>query len=372
MIIRNLVNWSEKLRLWEVEWGLTCNQAGTNAPKKFEDFQKKLIFTNRFASCDVKHSATNKESWGYYNRFFEEIPLRFEWHKFLLFWQKVKYKGRKTMLLYTDVFSDYPLVRHLGKQTNEAFSVGWYPGLNSNYQGLLKYKFSQLLHRTSIIEAPAIIITFSTFYSITEHFLKEKSKTNAYFISFVSFGDFYLPGAYLIHMTKNHVNLYYYFFLVYKILKTAPEQQLAFTQIRGNKILRNNRCAGKAARGWYRSRLRHIMWREQLMRLWCTKAETRRFVKPCFTKSKLQQYRKYYRWLKTKVYWNLKNSRNLRRRRQSRASTRLLQQQKPRVKKTNGKKTKRVFRKRKRASTVTYSTFRKKKWSAMGKGTKTK
>jgi len=368
MLIKNLTNWSEKLRLWEVEWGLTCNQAGTNLPKKFENFQKKLIFTNRFASQDLKHSATNKESWGYYNRFFEAIALQFEWHKFILFWRKVKYSGRKSILLYTDVFSDYPLVRHLGKQTNEAFSVGWYPGLSSNYQGLLKYKYSQLLHRTSIIEAPAIIITFSTFYSITEHFLKEKSKTNAYFISFVSFGDFYLPGAYLIHMTKNYATLYYYFFLVYKILKTAPEQAFTFTQIRNKKSFHNSRYRGKLAGQQivqYRSRLRHMMWREQLMRFWCTKNEMRRFVKHCFTKPKLRLNRKYYKWLKTRVRISSANSYNFRL-----VATKALS--KTRLRKVDGKKFKFVSRKAKNSSIFARPPFYKKKRSARRRSTKTK
>jgi len=319
MLIKNLTNWSTKLRLWEVEWGLTCNQAGTSLPKKYEDFQKKLIFTNRFARQDFRASMTNKESWGYYNRSLEETVLQFEWHKFILFWQKVKHKGRKTLLLYTDIFSDYPLIRHLGKQTNEAFSVGWYPGLSSNYHGLLKYKYSQLLHRTSIIEAPAVVITFSTFYSITNHFLKEKSKTNAYFVSFVSFGDFYLPGAYLIHMTKNYVTLYYYFFLVYKILKTAPEQKPIFTQMYNKNFSRRqsryNAKSSKYQMGRYRLRLRWMTWREQLTRLWCTKNENQRLERSCFVRTKLRQYKKYYRWLKTRSSLKLNNSKLFRKQR---------------------------------------------------------
>jgi len=71
-------------------------------------------------------------------------------------------------------------------------------------------------------------------------------------------------------MTKNYVTLYYYFFLVYNILKTAPEQNI-FTQLRHKRLSYHaGHYKGKSFKqgmGRYRSRLRHMMWREQLTKL---------------------------------------------------------------------------------------------------------
>jgi len=125
------------------------------------------------------------------------------------------------------MFEDYPLVRHLSKQTNEFYSVGWYPGLSSNRRKLLQFRYSQLIGKTEISALPSIVILFSTFYSITQQFLKELGASNIYYILFVSLSDYrnMLSGSYMIFMTKNYVNYYYYYHLIYRVIHGNSEKQ---------------------------------------------------------------------------------------------------------------------------------------------------
>jgi len=230
MLLKNLTKWSSKLGLWEAEWGLTQTQSVFWSHKQ-KNTKHKLIFTNWLAKYDYTYAATSKHSWEYYYRRLNEVRLLWEWHRFVALWQRLKWKKRRiSLLLYTDVFDDYPLIKHLSKKTDESYSVGWYSGLTSNRRKLLKFRYSYLLGKTEISTLPSIVILFSAFYSITKQFLKELGAANTYIISFVSIGDYHNieVGSYTIFMTKTYVNYYYYYLLLYQVLTgqaTAAEQE---------------------------------------------------------------------------------------------------------------------------------------------------
>jgi len=223
-IIKDLNHWFIKFDLYRVNWGLHYSHT-YNYLDKLESLQTKLSFTNSLAQYDMNFSTSNRLNWFYYSRTISANRVQWEWYKFLIFCRKLK-KTSKYLLLYTDVFEDYPVVKHLGKQLNEAYCAGWYPGLNSNRLGL-RLKRRWLERSCNINVLPSIIITFSTFYPISwNHFIKEFSKINIYYVSFVSFGDYYIKDAYLILTTKDFVNLYFYFFLIYRLLKINSEEKL--------------------------------------------------------------------------------------------------------------------------------------------------
>jgi hypothetical protein len=142
-----------------------------------------------------------------------------DWYRFFALWQRLKYKIKKvTLLLYTDVFEDYPLIKHLGKKTNEAFSLGWYSGFITNSRKLMEFKRSKIFGKTEIKVLPSVVILFNTFHSVTKQFLKELSVANIYYVLFASLTDYahVLNHTYAIFMTKNYANYYYYYYLLYK------------------------------------------------------------------------------------------------------------------------------------------------------------
>lgn len=161
-------------------------------------------------------SGTGK--WRYYYRKLIDLRLEWEWHKFLAIWRSVKHVPTKRLLLFTDTFDDYPVIRHLAKQTNENYSIGWYPGLNTNRRQLEYFKRTHLVGKIELKKLPSIVITFSTFYPISEQFLREFTVANIFWISFVSFGDKLLHGARLIYMTKNYGNYYFYYHFIRNII----------------------------------------------------------------------------------------------------------------------------------------------------------
>jgi len=270
MLQKNLNKWSLKLNLWEVEWGMSHSQA-TFWLHKQKSTKHSLIFTNWVANYDFFCTDTSKSSWEYYYRRLNETRLQLEWYRFVALWRRLKWQQRqRNVLLYTDIFEDYPLVRHLSKLTNELYSVGWYPGLLGNRRKLLKLRYSYLLGKTEMPVLPSIVILFSTFYPITHQFLKELGSLNIYYILFASISDYrnMWCGSYAIFMTKNYVNYYYYYYLIYRVLcgdllendlqqsGNLPSKRQEFKQAKSRKIIR------------WKVYIRFRIWKSQLKAIW--------------------------------------------------------------------------------------------------------
>jgi len=301
MLSKNLNNWLTTLNLREIEWGLTRNQALSQL-NKLSEVKQKLIYTNWVAEYDIQFSSTNKTLSTYYYRKLHDVRLTFEWHRFFTFWQRVKFHKSQYLLLYTDIFEDYPIIRYLGKKTNEAYSVGWYSGLNSNKRGLLRFKNSYLAGKVDIVLRPSIIITFSAFYPVTMQFLKEFGSYNIYHVAFTSFGDKFITGAYPVWMTKNYINFYYYYYLFYRVFHKVIEplglsnkilsQDCFARKFKTNILVKRNKFIK------WKKRLRLKFWKRQTKLVWYRGKELKRHKKIRFWNS-------YYSWVRLrscKVY----------------------------------------------------------------------
>jgi hypothetical protein len=271
MLQKNLSKWSSNLNLWEVEWGISNNQA-TFWLQKQKSLKHTLIFTNWVATYDFYYTNVSKYSWEYYHRRLNENYLRWGWYRFVALWQRLKWKQKKkNILLYTDIFEDYPIVRHLSKLTNELYSVGWYPGLTSNRRKLLKFRYSYLIGKTEISVLPSIIILFSTFYPITQQFLKELGSLNIYYILFSSISDYrnMWSGSYAIFMTKNYVNYYYYYYLVYRVIHgdLLTEDSWRYAALHKKKWKEPKQTKNQKTMRW-RVYMRFKVWKRQLKINW--------------------------------------------------------------------------------------------------------
>jgi len=309
MLQKNLSKWSVNLNLWEVEWGISYNQA-TFWLQKQKSFKHTLIFTNWAATYDFYYTNVSKCSWEYYYRRLNENCLRWQWYRFVALWQRLKWKqNQKNILLYTDIFEDYPLVRHLSKLTNELYSVGWYPGVTSNRRKLLKFRYSYLIGKTEISVLPTIIILFSTFYPITQQFLKELGSLNIYYILFSSISDYrnMWCGSYTIFMTKNYVNYYYYYYLVYRVIHgdLLIEDFYQNVVLRRKKREETKRVKSQKTTRW-RVYIRFKVWKSQLKINWYRLKELKLQKKQKF-------WNQYSLWLlkrrKWRVIWLKKQNR---------------------------------------------------------------